>query len=236
MSPKLYLLPNTLGNPNLALSLPPIVGEIARRTKVFIVEDLRNARRFLKQIDKSIDIDSLCFHLLNEHTPASEVPRFLEELKAGQDTALLSEAGLPGIADPGALVVELAHRQMIRVVPLTGPSSITLALMASGLNGQQFCFHGYLPVKKTGRALKIKALEQAAEQNGSTQIFIEAPYRNNGLLEDLIRTCKPGSRLCIAVDLTLDSEMISTKSIADWKKSRPDLHKRPAIFLLNRFL
>lgn len=232
MKGTLYLVPNSLGNPDLALQIPPGITPILSSIRVFIVEDLRNARRYLKLHDRSIDIDSLHFHLLNEHTDDKEVPGFLKALEDGQDAALLSDAGVPGVADPGALVVRLAHEKGIRVIPLTGPSSILLSLMASGMNGQQFSFHGYLPVKGPERMRRIRELEQRALQEGSTQIFIEAPYRNDALLRDLVSTCKPGTRLCVAADISLESEYIRTFRIAEWKKQKPALHKRPAIFLL----
>ncbi len=233
MAGVLYLVPNTLGNPDTTRTIPAAVPELTRHVRIFIVENLRNARRYLKSLDKSIDIDQLQFHELNEHTAFDEIPDFLNEVMNGADAAVLSEAGLPGVADPGAQVVAVAHQKGIRVVPLTGPSSILLSLMASGLNGQAFTFHGYLPVKHPERAKKIRDLEQVVKNSRETQIFIEAPYRNDGLLSDIIASCDASTLLCIAADLTMDSEYIRTKSIGDWKKeNRPSLHKRPVIFLL----
>lgn len=228
----LYLVPNTLGNPDTGLTLPEQVARTAAGIRIFIVEDRRNARRFLKMLDPGIEIGSLVFHELNKHTPPGDIPGFLQGCLDGLDTALISEAGVPGVADPGAAVVRHAHEKGIRVVPVTGPSSILLALMASGLNGQSFRFHGYLPVNRGDRIRAIKELEQESKRSGETQIFIETPYRNNALLTDILQICGPGTQLCLAADLTLDSEWIRTMSIAAWKKEKPDLHKRPAVFLV----
>lgn len=228
------MLPNTLGNEDLQNTIPPVIPGLAGRVKVFIVENLRNARRYLKKLDSGIDIDALIFHELNEHTPAGEACLFLKEVEAGEDAAMISEAGVPGVADPGSALAALAHRRGIRVVPLTGPSSILLSLMASGLNGQQFRFHGYLPVKSPERIRRLRDLDQEVQRSGETQIFIEAPYRNMQLLEDLLKTCSAGSMLCIAADLTMESEWIQTREVGRWKKELPSLHKRPVIFLLGR--
>ena len=225
-------MPNTLGNPETSLSIPPGVSKTAVGLDVFIVENLRNARRYLKMLDRSIDIDRLTFYELNEHSLPEEIPTFLERAEQGTDIALISEAGVPGVADPGADVVRLAHAKGIRVVPLTGPSSILLALMASGLNGQSFCFHGYLPVKRPERIRKIREIEQVVIREKETQLFIEAPYRNDGLLSDILESCHPSTLLCIAADITLDSEYIYTRTVAQWAKQKPALHKRPVIFLL----
>ena len=233
MAGVLYLIPNTLGNPDTTRTIPAAIPELTRVIKIYIVENLRNARRFLKSLDRSIDIDQLLFYELNEHTAFEEIPDFLQEVVNGADAAVLSEAGLPGVADPGALVVALAHQKGIQVVPMTGPSSILLSLMASGLNGQAFTFHGYLPVKHPERIKKIREIDQRIKRTKETQIFIEAPYRNDGLFADLIDSCTPLTMLCVAADITMDTEYIRTKSIAEWKKGRkPLLHKRPVIFLL----
>ena len=232
MKGTLYLVPNTLGNPETSLSIPPGVSKIAVGLDVFIVENLRNARRYLKMLDRSIDIDHLTFYELNEHSLPEEIPTFLERAEQGTDIALISEAGVPGVADPGSDVVRLAHAKGIRVVPLTGPSSILLALMASGLNGQSFCFHGYLPVKRPERIRKIREIEQVVIRKKETQLFIEAPYRNDGLLSDILESCHPSTLLCIAADITLDSEYIYTRTVGQWAKQKPALHKRPVIFLL----
>jgi len=230
----LYLVPNTLGNPDTTETIPEGIKERVNHIKVFIVENLRNARRYLKSLNKEIEIDALSFFELNEHTPPEEIPSFLDLVDKGMDAAIISEAGVPGVADPGSAVVRVAHEKGIRVVPLTGPSSILLALMASGLNGQSFCFHGYLPIKRPERIKKIREIEQKAVRSGETQLFIEAPYRNDALLADLLETCIPSTRLCIAADITLESEFIFTKTAGDWKKKKPALHKRPVLFLIGR--
>jgi len=228
----LYLVPNTLGNPDTTETIPEGIKGRVNDISLFIVENLRNARRYLKNLNREINIDELTFFELNEHTSAEEIPSFLDQVEQGLDAAVISEAGVPGVADPGATVVRLAHEKGIRVVPLTGPSSILLALMASGLNGQSFCFHGYLPVKRPERIRKIKELEQKVTRSGETQLFIEAPYRNDGLLADILDTCQASTRLCIAADITLDSEFIFTKTCGAWKKKKPALHKRPVLFLI----
>ncbi len=230
----LYLVPNTLGNPDTKETIPEGIKGRVNDISLFIVENLRNARRYLKSLNREIQIDSLTFFELNEHTPAEEIPTFLDRVEKGMDAAIISEAGVPGVADPGAAVVRLAHEKGIRVVPLTGPSSILLALMASGLNGQSFCFHGYLPVKKPDRIRKIREIEQTAVRKGETQLFIEAPYRNDALLSDILETCHPSTLLCIAADITLESEFIFTKTTGAWKKKKPVLHKRPVLFLIGQ--
>ncbi|MEA3462010.1 MAG: SAM-dependent methyltransferase [Bacteroidota bacterium] len=230
----LYLVPNTLGNPVTSETIPEGIKDRVNGISLFIVENLRNARRYLKNLNREIHIDSLTFFELNKHTAAEEIPSFLDQVDKGVDAAIISEAGVPGVADPGAAVVRLAHERGIRVVPLTGPSSILLALMASGLNGQSFCFHGYLPVKRPERIKKIRELEQVAIRKGVTQLFIEAPYRNDALLADILETCHSSTRLCIAADITLETEFIFTKSTGAWKKKKPALHKRPVLFLIGR--
>ncbi len=234
MKGTLYLVPNTLGNPDTSATIPGGITAMVNSIKVFIVEDLRNARRYLKNLNREIDIDRLTFHELNEHTPAEEVPTFLEQAESGHDTAIISEAGVPGVADPGAAVVRIAHEKGIRVVPLTGPSSILLSLMASGLNGQSFCFHGYLPVKRHDRIKRIREIEQVALRKNETQMFIEAPYRNDALLSDILKSCRSSTLLCIAADITLKTEFIFTRSVAVWRTKKPALHKRPVIFLLGK--
>jgi 16S rRNA (cytidine1402-2'-O)-methyltransferase len=230
--PVLYLLPSLLGDTTPSDVLPELVISTIRRIKHFIVEDIRTSRRFIKAIDKSIDINGLQFYILNEHTSDEELPLMLEPLISGHDTGLLSEAGLPCVADPGAKLVGLAHQSGFQVKPLTGPSSIYLALMASGFNGQNFIFHGYLPVDKQQRVKKIKEIEADTHRLDRTQIFIEAPYRNNQLLQSIIQTCNNETMLCIASDLTTKNEIISIKPIKEWKASLPDFHKKPVVFLL----
>ncbi len=230
----LYLVPNTLGNPDTTETIPEGIKGRVNDISLFIVENLRNARRYLKSLNREINIDSLTFFELNEHTRAEEIPSFLDQVEQGLDAAIISEAGVPGVADPGAAVVRVAHEKGIRVVPLTGPSSILLALMASGLNGQSFCFHGYLPVKRPERIRKIKEIEQIAIRRGETQMFIEAPYRNDAMLADILDSCKPSTLLCIAADITLESEFIHTMTTEAWKKKKPALHKRPVLFLIGK--
>jgi len=230
----LYLVPNTLGNPDTAATIPEGIRATVKHIRLFIVENVRNARRYLKHLDGEIPIDSLTFFELNKHTPVEAIPAFLERVEKGMDAAVISEAGVPGVADPGAVVVRMAHERGIRVVPLTGPSSILLALMASGLNGQSFFFHGYLPVKKPDRIRKIREIEQTAIRKDETQLFIEAPYRNDALLNDILATCHPSTHICIAADLTMDTEFIFTQSAGNWKKKKPALHKRPVLFLIGR--
>lgn len=234
MQGELYLVPNTLGNPDTFQTIPGAIREKVSSIEVFIVENLRNARRYLKQLNPQIDIDRLTFHELNEHTAPEEIPSFLEGALRGAPTAVLSEAGVPGVADPGAVVVRMAHERGIKVVPLTGPSSILLSLMASGLNGQLFSFLGYLPVKRPERIRRLREIATEALRSGATQIFIEAPYRNDALVQDILETCDPSLRLCIAADITLESEFIVTRSIRQWKRQKPGLHKKPVIFLLGK--
>jgi 16S rRNA (cytidine1402-2'-O)-methyltransferase len=196
------------------------------------VENIRTARRFLKQVNKEINIDQLTFFELNKYTNQNELPAFLKPLEQGDNVAVISEAGCPGIADPGAEVVKIAHQKGYKVVPLVGPSSIVLALMASGLNGQNFAFNGYLPVRANERTRAISNLEKLVKNNRQTQIFIETPYRNNQLITEVLKTCSPSTLLCIAANLTGENEFIATKSVSRWKGNVPDLHKQPAIFLL----
>lgn len=233
MKGTLFLIPSGLGENASPGSLPPDILSVAARLNHFVVEDLRTARRFLKSILPSINIDSLSFQVLDEHTRPENISSLLGPIMEGHDLGLLSEAGLPCVADPGAMLVSHAHEKEIKVVPLTGPSSIFLALMASGFNGQNFTFHGYLPVDKRERVQKIKELESAVFQKDQTQIFIETPYRNNQMLESLIQACKPQTRICVAYDLTLPGETVISRTAAQWQKHHPaDLRKKPAVFLL----
>ncbi|MBN2635676.1 MAG: SAM-dependent methyltransferase [Prolixibacteraceae bacterium] len=229
---KLFLVPNILSEGDWQNVLPAGIFEIVSNTKYYIVENTRTARRFLKQVNREIDIDSLTFFELNKHTQPSELPDFLQPVEEGFDVAVVSEAGCPGVADPGADIVKIAHEKNIKVTPLVGPSSILLALMASGLNGQNFAFNGYLPVKPRERTHAIAALEKKAKTEQQTQIFIETPYRNNQMINDLIKTCSPSTLLCVAANITGKDEFIQTKTIQQWKKGVPDLHKIPTIFLI----
>ena len=205
---------------------------VVKNLHYFVVENTRTARRHLKKMVPEIIIDDLDFKELNEHSKQFELEMLLEPIRQGFDVGILSEAGCPGVADPGADLVRLAHMSGIKVIPLVGPSSILLSLMASGMNGQNFAFIGYLPVKPPERAKAIRDIERHSAKEKQTQIFIEAPYRNTKLVEDLLTICSEQTRLCIAVDLTMETEFVVTKSIAAWKKSIPDINKRPAIFLL----
>lgn len=228
----LYLVPSLLSDSSWQLVLPAAVVPILTETKYFIVENVRTARRFIKLIDKNIDIDTLTFFELNKHTGQHEIENFLKPAEENNNMAVITEAGCPGVADPGAEVVRLAHKKGIKVVPVSGPSSIILALMASGLNGQNFTFNGYLPVKKDKLKKTISILEEKAVRKKQTQIFIETPYRNNLLLSSLLEECSANTLLCIAVNLTGNDEFISTKTIQQWKKNIPNIDKKPAIFLI----
>jgi len=229
---KLYLVPNVLSEGDWQNVLPAQLFQILTNTRYFIVEDVRTARRFLKQVNKEINIDECTFYELNKRTNYSEIPKYLKPIEQGFDVAVISEAGCPGIADPGADVVKIAHQNEYNVVPIVGPSSIVLALMASGLNGQNFAFKGYLPVKPNERVKEIQLLEKRVQSQHQTQIFIETPYRNNHLINDILKTCSATTLLCIAANITGENEFISTKTIQQWKGKVPDLHKQPAIFLL----
>lgn len=232
MKHPLYLIPNTLGESPIDKNLPPDVVDTIKSIKHFVVENIRSARRFLKKVDKTIEIDELTFFVLDKHTNPNDIPGFLKPINDGYKLGLLSEAGCPGVADPGADVVKLAHEKKIQVIPLVGPSSILLSVMASGLNGQSFAFNGYLPLKKGEVGKFIKRLEDRSIKEKQTQLFIEAPYRNMKLLNELLIACRPQTRLCIACDITLETEYIETKTIAQWKGKQPDINKRPAIFLI----
>ena len=230
--PKLYLVPTSLGETDFNSILPAQNTEIVTALRHFIVEDVRTARRFLKKTNPAIDIDTLTFYALNQHTSPEELSGFLKPMFDGNDMGVLSEAGCPAIADPGADVVAIAQRNNFTVVPLVGPSSILLALMASGFNGQSFAFVGYLPIERTERSKSLKKLESRAYSEDQSQIFIETPYRNMKMLEEILQSCQSNTRLCIAVDITLNTEFIKTKTVKEWKTQLPDLNKRPCIFLL----
>jgi 16S rRNA (cytidine1402-2'-O)-methyltransferase len=230
----LYLIPVPLAENAAAKSFTPYLVDTINSIKEYIVENEKTARRFLKEAGLTTPQSELTIHDYGKHNREAVGGEFFKGLQAGKDVGLMSEAGCPGIADPGAEIVEKAHRMGIKVVPLVGPSSILLALMASGFNGQSFTFHGYLPIDKVERARSIKELEAAAIKNNQTQLFIETPFRNNPMLEEILRTCSPKTRLCIACDLTSATELVQTKTIAEWQKKVPELHKRPTIFLLFR--
>ncbi len=227
---KVYLIPSLLDENGLA-ALPPYIIEMIKECQVFFVENERTARRFLKQLWPQMIIDAYEWFAI-EKAELKVLEEFKEVLKKGKNVGIISEAGCPGIADPGQLLISAAQEMDVEIKPLVGPNSIVLALMASGMNGQQFHFIGYLPIDNVKRSTTIKELEAESSKKNSTQIFIETPYRNNQLLEALVKTCKPSTRLCIAVDLTGKTEWVKTKTIAEWKKESVNIHKRPAIFLL----
>lgn len=230
----LYLIPSMLGESQADAVFPSANREIISNIRYFIVEEIRTARRFLKKICPEINIDSLTFTLYNEHSSSIDISSFLEPLLKGEDAGIISEAGTPCVADPGSLVIRLAHESGIRVVPLVGPSSILLALMASGFNGQQFVFHGYLPIDKPARARRLREIEQEIMKKDQTQVFIETPYRNLQLLQAITETCHESTLLCIATSLTTSEESIITLPIKEWKKKKPDINKKPTVFLLYR--
>jgi 16S rRNA (cytidine1402-2'-O)-methyltransferase len=231
---RLYLIPTPLSGGRPDVFLPPRVLEVARALDEFIVENVRSACRFLGLAGTAKPMDGIEFRVVDVHTPDSEIAGCLDSALSGKDVGLLSEAGCPCVADPGAKVVALAHERGVRVVPLAGPSSIVLALMGSGMNGQSFCFHGYLPIDGRERRERVLALEKAALSTGQTQIFIEAPHRNDALLGALLDTCRGSSRLCVAVDLALPTERIATRQVAGWRQAGFTIGKRPAVFLLGR--
>lgn len=228
----LYLIPTSLGECSFDKILPAQNTQIVTDLKHFIVEDVRTARRFLKKANPAIVIDDLTFYILNQHTTPEELSDFLRPMFAGLDMGVLSEAGCPAIADPGADIVAMAQKNNFTVVPLVGPSSILLSLMGSGFNGQSFAFVGYLPIQPGERSKMLKKLESRAYTENQSQIFIETPYRNMKMLEDIMQSCQPNTRLCIAADITLSTEFIKTKTVKEWKSQLPELSKRPCIFLI----
>lgn len=232
MEVTLYLIPVPLGDSVFSRALPDYNREVILSLKHFIVENVRSARRFLKRMNPAILIDELIFTELNEHTSAETIAGMLTPMAEGRSIGVMSEAGCPAVADPGAALVAIAQKKGYKVMPLVGPSSLLLALMASGFNGQRFTFHGYLPAEAFKRSLHIKALEARMIADDETQIFIETPYRNNRLMEDLIRICRPATLLCVAANLMNEGERIQTRSMKEWKRNKPDLHKIPAIFLI----
>ncbi|HMN06287.1 MAG TPA: SAM-dependent methyltransferase [Flavobacteriales bacterium] len=229
----LYLLPVWLGDAGGTELLPPANLQVAERVKLFFCENERTARRMLRRMSKTIDLDGIELLVLDKDTTPAELARHAD-LLGTRDAAIISEAGMPCIADPGSLLVALAHERGVRVIPLTGPSSLMLALAASGLNGQQFAFHGYLPREGDRRKPHIRKLEQACLREGSTQIFIETPYRNEALLADLLATCGGATRLCLAINLEQPDGSVETRSVAAWRANKPVLGKRPCVFLLGR--
>jgi len=233
-SGKLYLIPTTLGTSNPIEVLPLSIKKIIEKVDHYIVENEKTARRSIKDVVPSKKQPLLKLNLLNKFTDPASLSSFLDPCKEGLDVGLLSEAGCPGVADPGAEIVKLAHQMGIKVVPLVGPSSILLAMMGSGMNGQSFTFHGYLPIDKKERKNELKNLERISLERNQAQIFIETPYRNNKLLEDMTQQLHAATKLCIACDITLPTEYIITKTISDWAKTKVDLHKRPTIFVIQK--
>ncbi len=232
MKPSLFLIPVTLGETSIEQVLPSYNKEVILQISHFIVENVRSARRFLKKVDNNINIDELTFYELNKHTDLDQIDSYLQPLSKGFHIGIISEAGCPAIADPGSDIVAIAQRKGYKVVPLVGPSSILLSLMASGFNGQSFAFLGYLPVDETERARKLKQMEHLIDNEHQTQIFIETPYRNRKLVDDIIRHCSPSSKLCIAMNITLENEFIRTMGVKQWGKQVPDMNKQLCIFLL----
>jgi len=231
----LYLIPTILADDTAAQVLPPQVAEHVAALRYFLVENARTARRFIKSVAPQQVIEELRISVIDKDSTEAQIQAALQPLVAGQNGGVISEAGCPGIADPGAELARRAHQLGVRVVPLVGPSSLLLALMASGMNGQSFAFHGYLPIERGKRMAALKKLEQQALQQHQTQLFIETPYRNLPLLEDLLSTLHPGTRLCVAASLTAENEYIRTDTVAGWKKKPlPEIHKQPAVFLIGQ--
>ena len=233
MAGKLYLIPTPISDCDIDWVIPKTVRQSIQQLAYYIVEHPKTARQFLKRIECKLPLQEIHMDTLNEHTRAKELGLLLQPLLAGMDVGLLSEAGCPAIADPGSGLVRLAHDKKIPVIPLVGPSSILLALMASGLNGQQFCFNGYLPIDRHARAQTISTLEKHSRDHDQTQIFIEAPYRNQGLLELIVQICRDDTDLCIATHLTSSEESVTTNTIREWKQKLPNINKIPTIFLLH---
>jgi 16S rRNA (cytidine1402-2'-O)-methyltransferase len=231
MSAKVFLVPTFL-HANALETIPPYVLDAIKACSIFFVEEERTARRFMKQLWKEMVIDDYQWVNMKEVTPEI-ANRFRNAIRSGATIGILSEAGCPGVADPGQKLVEIAQEMKAVIKPLVGPSSILLALMASGMNGQQFSFVGYLPVDSSERAKTIRAIENESRNKNSTQIFIETPYRNNQLMEALTKNLHPQTRICVAVDLTGETESVQTKKVQEWRSSMPELHKRPAIFLVH---
>lgn len=231
---KLYLIPITLGECDPLDVLPQTIKRAVDLIDNYIVENEKTARRFIKSICPDKIQANLQLNTLNKHTDFSEHGQMLQACLDGKSMGIMSEAGCPGVADPGAVIVKIAHEKGIQVIPLVGPSSILLALMASGMNGQSFTFNGYLPIDKSEKKSALKNLEKLSHDKNQSQIFIETPYRNNKLVEDILQTLQPNTQLCIATDITLETEFIKTLKVADWKKIKVDLHNRPTIFIIHK--
>lgn len=231
---KLYLIPTTLGECDPNEVLPQSVKRVLNFIEDYIVENEKTARKFIKSVAPEKIQASLRLYPLNKHTEISEYSKMIQPCLEGNNVGLMSEAGCPGVADPGAVIVKLAHEKGIQVVPLVGPSSILLAMMGSGMNGQSFAFNGYLPIDKLDKKTALKNYEKLSFDKNQSQLFIETPYRNNKLLEDLLQTLQPNTHLCVATDLTLSTEYIKTLKVIDWKKTKVDLHNRPTIFIIHK--
>ena len=236
---KLYLIPITLSNPGETTVVPEdVLPQTIKRTidfvDYYIVENEKTARKFIKSIHSEKKQPDLKISVLNKHTEIAEHNEFIQPLLRGENIGLMSESGCPGIADPGAVIVKIAHEKGIQVVPLVGPSSILLALMASGMNGQSFAFNGYLPIDKNDKKQALKSFERLSQEKNQSQLFIETPYRNNKLMEDSLQILQPNTYLCVACDITLPTEYIKTKMVNEWKKEKADLHNRPCIFIIHK--
>lgn len=231
---KLFLIPIPLGENHPLEVLPITIQETVETLLDYIVENEKTARKFIKSICPEVKQSDLNLSTLNKRTTPEEIKNMLEACEKGKNMGLMSEAGCPGVADPGAVIVALAHQKDIQVIPLVGPSSILLALMGSGMNGQSFAFNGYLPIEKNEKKLAIKQFENKSAGLSQSQIFIETPYRNNKLLEDFLNFLQPDTKLCIAADMTLPTEFLKTKTVKEWKKNKPELHNRPAIFIVQK--
>ena len=229
---ELYLIPTLLSKDAHDASVVPILKNAVKETHIFLVENIRSARRFISSLKLGLTIEDLIFYELSKRTSTDEVIQLMKSLDQGQNLAIISEAGLPCLADPGAKAVSIAQKKGIKINPITGPSSIFLALIASGFNGQRFCFHGYLSIDKELRKKEIKSLEKKANSSGETQIFMETPYRNDSLLSDLLKSLGDSSFLCIATNITADDEIIKTKSVREWKSDKPNIGKNPTMFLI----
>lgn len=235
MTGKLYLIPTSLGDSAPLETIPISIKKIIESIDVYIVENEKSARRFIKTVSSGKSQSSLTLFTLNKFTDPLEIPLYLEECYKGNNIGLLSDAGCPAVADPGAEVVNIAHQKNIKTIPLVGPSSILLAMMSSGMNGQNFAFNGYLPIEKVERKSKMKQLEKRSFEENQSQLFIETPYRNNSVLEDLYKTLNSDTKICVACDLTLPTEYIKTQTAKQWKHSKLDFHKRPVIFIIHKY-
>lgn len=232
MKGKLFLIPTPLGENDPVEVLPAPIFEVVKNITTYVVEETRTARRFLSKYGLKGRIEELTFYELNEHTAVADAEAYVRLLEDGTDVGLMSEAGLPAVADPGSVLVRAAHRHGIEVVPFVGPSSLMLALMSSGFNGQSFAFNGYLPVKQEERRARLRAIEKASAQNNQTQIFIETPYRNDSMMVDMLAVLSPATSVCVAANITCPDAFIRTRTVAEWKQNPPAIGKRPCVFVL----